>query len=194
VVGINPSGSGVVGGIYFDDILVTAAVPDGYNGTNVTLTNASFASNTAGWQVEVYSDGTGPGTWSWYTGWYGRSGLIRGMQAGGEKAKASQVFNLPSSADKNAYASIWVCSGAASAGNTQKVYLYLYSYDAGYSKIKESGNAVVYSGYWTPGTWKEIKFGYTPMSIYNVVQFIGINPSGKPSQSLYFDSVTVKQE
>jgi hypothetical protein len=119
---------------------------------------------------------------------------MRGTQAGGEKAKASQVFSFPSSADKNAYGSIWVCSGASSAANTQKVYLYLYSYDAGYSKVMESGNAVVYSGYWTPATWKEIKLGYTPMSIYNVVQFIGINPSGKPSQSIYFDAVTVKQE
>ncbi|MFB3894777.1 MAG: lectin like domain-containing protein [bacterium] len=194
VVGINPSGSGVVGRIYFDDILVTPTAPEGYTGSSVTISNSSFTSNTAGWTIEVYADGTGPGTWSWYTGWYGRSGLIKGTQAGGEKAKISQVFSLPSSADKNTYASIWVCSGASSTANTPKVYLYLYSYNAGYGKVMESGNAVVYSGLWNPTQWKEIKFGYTPMSIYNVVQFIGINPSGKPTQSIYFDSVAVKQE
>lgn len=194
VVGINPSGSGVLGGLYFDDILVYPTVPEGYSGTNVTLNNASFASNTTGWMVEVYADGTGPGTWSWYTGWYGRSGLMKGTQASGEKAKASQVFSFPSSADKNSFASIWVCSGASSAANTQKVYLYIYSYNNGYTKVMESGNSILYTGGWNPNQWKELKLGYTPLSIYNVVQFVGINPSGKPTQSIYFDTVTVKQE
>ncbi|MFB3894776.1 MAG: lectin like domain-containing protein [bacterium] len=194
VVGINPSGSGTNGNIYFDDITVTPTAPEGFTGSSVTITNYSFTTTTTCWMVEVYADGTGPGTWCWCTGCNGRNGLMHGMQAGGEKGKASQVLNLPSSADKNAYVSIWVNSGAASIDNSQKVYLYLYSYNTGYGKVMESGNAVLYSGYWTPGTWRELKFGYTPMSIYNVVQFIGINPSGKPTQSIYFDLITIKQE
>ncbi|MCX7919694.1 MAG: lectin like domain-containing protein [bacterium] len=194
VVSINSGNSGVIGGIYFDDILVYASAPKGYNGTTASLTNASFTSNTSGWSVQVYGDATAMGTWSWATGWYGRSGLMKGTQSSGQKAKVSQLFALPNGSNKNAFVSIWVFSGATAKSNTQKVYLYLYSWDSGYTKIIESGNAILYPGQWNQNQWRELKFGYTPYSGTNALQFVAINPSGKPVQTIYFDAVTVKQE
>jgi uncharacterized protein YdeI (BOF family) len=196
VVGINPTTSKITGNIYFDDVWVYPAPPQVercYGATPVSLINQSFDTNTTGWLVELYGDGTGIGTWSWVSSWSGRSGIIKGTQSGGQKAKVSQLYNSPS-ATKNAMASVWVYSGATTQSNTQKVYLYLYSYDSGYKKILESGNGILYTGQWTPGQWRELKFGYTPMSAYNAVQVVAINITGKPTQSIYFDSVAVDQD
>lgn len=194
IVGINPTSSAVTGSIYFDDIEVYRDIPNGYPGsTTISIANPSFASNTNGWMVQVYADGTGPGTWSWATGWYGRSGLMKSTQAGGEKGKASQLFNAPA-ANKNAVVSVWVYSVATAKSNTQKVYLYLYSYDSGYTKIEESGNGILQAGKWNNSSWRQIRFAYTPMTKYNAVQFVAIDPAGKPTQSIYFDAVAITQE
>lgn len=194
VVGINQTTSGVTSDIYFDDIEVERATPNGYAGaTSVSLTNPTFSGNINDWQVEVYADGTGPGTWSWATGWYGRISLMKATQAGGEKGKASQVCVAPF-ADKNLLASVWVYSGAASAANTQKVYLYFYSYNSTYSKVMESGNGILQAGKWNNGSWQYLRFGYTPITKYNAVQVVAIDPVGRPTQSIYFDDISLVQE
>lgn len=194
VVGINPTSSAVTGSIYFDDIEVERMTPNGYPGsTTVSIVNSGFSSNTNGWLVQVYADGTGPGTWSWATGWYGRTGVLKAIQAGGEKGKASQLCAAPA-ANKNAVVSAYVFSAATSKSNTQKVYLYFYSYDSTYSKIIESGNGILQAGKWTQGAWQQIRFGYTPMTKYNAVQMVAIDPAGRPVQSIYFDLVTITQQ
>ncbi|MCX7919604.1 MAG: hypothetical protein N3A72_08380, partial [bacterium] len=78
-------------------------------------------------------------------------------------------------------------------GQTQKVYLYLYSYDSGYTKIIESGNAILQPGKWVPGQWRQVQVGYRPLTPYNAVQLVAINPSGNPYQAIYFDAVELKQ-
>jgi hypothetical protein len=196
VVGINPSSSGVWGSLYIDDIFVYPAPPQVercYGATAIPLTNASFDTAIAGWYIEIYGDGTGAGNWSWLSIWADRIGILHGSQTSGQKAKVSQLFSFPN-AGKNASASVWVYSSATTQNNTQKVYLYLYSYASGSTKIMESGNGILYAGQWTPGEWRQIKFGYTPMSKFNAVQVVGINPSGNPTQSIYFDEVAVDQD
>ncbi|MFB3897804.1 MAG: hypothetical protein ACE14V_16055 [bacterium] len=194
VVGINPTSSGVTANIYFDDIEVERMAPNGYGGsTSVSIVNPTFTSDTDSWLVQVYADGTGPGTWSWATGWYGRTGLLKATQNGGQKGKASQVCSAPA-ANKNAVASVWVYSAATSNSNTQKVYLYFYSYDGAYTKVMESGNGILQAGKWTKGEWQKIWFGYTPMTKYNAVQVVAIDPAGRPTQSIYFDSISISQE
>ncbi|MCX7919013.1 MAG: hypothetical protein N3A72_05280 [bacterium] len=194
VVGINPTNSEVTGAIYFDEIEVYREPPNGYPGsTTVSIANRSFASNTNNWLVEIYGDGTGTGTWSWVSSWSGHNGVIRANQLGAEKGKVSQFCTVPA-AGKNCIASIWLFSTSTSKSNTQKVYLYFYSFDSGYTKIIESGNGILQPGKWDPGDWQQIQFAYTPMSNYNAVQFVTINPIGKPLQSIYFDDVYVDQE
>ncbi|MFB3897370.1 MAG: right-handed parallel beta-helix repeat-containing protein [bacterium] len=196
LVAINPASSGVTGSIYIDNIWVYPAPPivsRCYGATQVDLANANFDTTTTAWMVEVYSDGTGPGTWSWDTGWAGRTGLLKVNQAGGEKGKASQLFTFPSE-QRSASASVWVYSGATSSSNSQKVYLYLYSYDAGYAKVVESGNAILQAGMWTPNQWRELKFGYTPLTAVNAVQVVAINQTGKPAANIYFDEISVDQD
>jgi PKD repeat protein len=196
IVGINNLASGVSGSLYIDDIYVYQSPPPvekSFGATNVPILNANFDSDIANWLIQIYADGTGPGTWSWLSSWVGHNGVIQASQAGSEKGKASQLFNFPN-AGRNATAKIWVYSNAGSASNTQKVYLYLYSYNSAYTKVIESGNAILQAGQWTPGVWRQLQFGYTPLSVYNAIQFVGINPSGKPSAILYFDEIAVNQD
>jgi hypothetical protein len=192
VVGIAPLGTGVVGGnLYIDDVFVNAGAsqPTG----NVTITNANFDSNITGWTLELYADGYSTGTWDWTTTTDG-NGICYASQTSGEKGKLSQVANLPY-AQHDAIGSLWVYSGAAAMANTQKVYLYIYSYaNSSYANIQESGNVILQPGKWAQGVWRELKFGYSPLTNYNYVQFVGINKTGQPPQSIYFDSVSVKQD
>lgn len=188
VVGINPI---TTGDLYIDEVWVTAgaSLPSG----TVTLTNPDFTSDISGWLTEIYGDGTGTGTWTWVSNQDGCSGVMSGTQSAGQKAKHSQIVNLPF-AGRDALGSVWVYSSAGSMNDTQKVYLYIYSYDnSGYSTIQETGNAILQPGKWTPGQWTQLQFGYTPLTAYNVVQLVGINPIGNPYQAIYFDDVEIKQ-
>jgi hypothetical protein len=192
VVSINPITATDSGSLYVDNIIVTAGAsqPTG----NVTITNANFDTNISNWLVEVYADGTGPGTWGWLSSYSSHTGICYATQTSGQKGKISQIVNLPY-AQHDATGSIWVYSGAAAKANTQKVYLYIYSYDnSGYANIQESGNAILEFGKWTQGVWRELKFGYSPLTNYNGLQLVGINKAGQPTQSIYFDSVAVKQD
>jgi PKD repeat protein len=191
VVGINPATSGVNGSIYFDEVWVYAGAPQPI--TNLTIINPNFDTNTAGWMFEKYADGTGPGTWSWLANQVGHSGVLQGYQNGGEKGKASQLLNVPN-VGHDALVSVWVYSGAGAVNLSQKVYLYLYSYDASYAKVIESGNVILGSGRWTPNEWRLLQFTCKPSTIYNAAQIVGINPAGRPTQSIYFDTVSVKQD
>jgi hypothetical protein len=188
LVGINPTTSGITSSLYLDDIWVYAGAQN--LTTKKTITNPSFASGTTGWPIEVYADGTGPGTWSALSSWSGHTAVLRSVQLGGQKGKASQLYSASTS---KTLGSIWVYSSATSMSNTQKIYLYIYSYDSSYTKIVESGNAILQSGKWTPGTWRQLQFEYIPSSTKNAVQFVGINPSGKPTGTLYFDEVELMQ-
>ncbi|MDI6784884.1 MAG: hypothetical protein QME64_12430, partial [bacterium] len=149
VVSINNSRSQVTSGFYADEIWVYAGVASAT--TTVTIANAGFDAGTTGWLVQIYGDGTGAGSWS---GW---SGLLLGTQSGGEKAKVSQLFSFTGSGI-DAIASVKVLSGATTLNNSQKVYLYIYSCDSGYTKIIESSNAILQPGKWTPGVWRDLKF------------------------------------
>jgi RHS repeat-associated protein len=191
VVGINPSSSGVTGGFYLDDVWVYAGGPQPTK--TIALANPSFTSNTSGWMLQVYGDSTGTGTWSWASSGSWHTGVLKGVQIGGQKAQESQSFSFANN-ENQALGSVWVYSGATSKSNTQKVYLYLYSTDTVPGKIIESGNAILQPGKWTPGIWQQVQFGYTPFTINNTVQLVAINPSGKPTQSIYFDTVEVKQD
>jgi len=191
VVGINPVTSGVTGNIYFDEVWVYAGAPQPV--TNLTLTNPNFDTDTAGWIFQLYADGTGPGTWSWLSNWAAHSGVLQGYQLGGEKGKASQLLNVPN-AGHDALVSVWVYSGAGSASVSQKVYLYLYSYDSTTTKVIESGNVILASGRWNPGEWRLHQFVCKPLTTYNAAQIVGINPAGRPTQSIYFDEVVIKQD
>jgi hypothetical protein len=188
VVGINPTNSSVTGNIYFDDIWVYAGAPQVT--APIVLNNPSFSAGTVGWMYAVYADGTGTGTWTGINTWSGHTSVLKGSQAGGEKAKVSQLYSAPTSI---ALGSVWVYSASSSMSNSQKVYLYIYSNDSGYNKIIESGNAILQPGKWVPNQWQQLRFGYIPLTPYNAVQLVGINPIGKPYQSLYFDEVAVKQ-
>lgn len=189
VVGINPTNSSVTGSLYVDDVWVYAGAPQVT--TPIPLTNASFAAGTVGWMYQIYGDGTGIGTWSGVPTWSEHTSVLQGIQAGGEKAKVSQLYSAPPS---NTLGSVWVYSSATSINNSQKVYLYIYSYDSGYTQIIESGNAILQPGKWTPNQWRQLQFGYIPLTLYNAVQVVGINPTGKPNQTIYFDEVVVKQD
>jgi parallel beta-helix repeat protein len=196
VVAINPGSSGVSGSLYIDNVWVYPGSPwvtRSYGATQIPIVNGSFDTSAAGWMVEVYGNGSGTGTWSWDTGWLGKSGVFKVVQSGGQKGQASQLFNFPSE-ERNASASVWVYSSATSSGNTQKVYLYLYSFDSSYATVIESGNAILQPGMWTPNQWREVKFGYTPISSNNAVQIVAINQSGKPSANIYFDDIAVNQD
>jgi hypothetical protein len=196
VVGINNSSSGTIGNMYIDDILVYAASADfdrPLGKMNIPISNADFDSNISDWMVQVYADGTGPGVWSWLNNVAGHNGVIQCNQAGGERGKVSQLFNLPV-AKKTVTAKIWVYSDARNKDYTQKVYLYLYSYDSTYKKIIENGNAILQAGQWTPGVWRELKLGCIPFTTYNSIQFVSINPNGNASSSIYFDNIEVLQQ
>ncbi|MFB3896653.1 MAG: GerMN domain-containing protein [bacterium] len=183
VVAINPSDSNTTASLYIDDILV---YPNAYQPEISTgLTNASFDSGTTGWLMQPYGDAGTAGIWTTAS-----SNLIL-AQDGGNKGKASQLFRLQNY-EEPTLSTLWVYSDATAKSQTQKIYLYLYSYSSGYNKIIESGNAVLYAGKWTPGEWHQIRIGYIPMTDYNVVQLVGINPAGNSWASLYFDGVEVK--
>jgi hypothetical protein len=182
VVAINNTNSSATGSLYIDDIWVTAQGPTAT--TPVTLTNPSFDEGTSGWMYAIYADGTGAGIWSEW------SGFLLGTQAGGEKGKISQLYSAPTS---NTLGSVWVYSAATSMSQPQKIYLYVYSYDSGYSEIIENGNAIMQPGKWAPGQWRQLQFGYTPFTAYNAVHIVAINPTGNPYQSIYFDDVELKQ-
>jgi hypothetical protein len=191
LVSINLGSSGTNGSLYVDDIWVTpgASQPTG----TITINNADFNSDTSGWMFQVYADGTGPGTWSWMNSLDNRNGIIQGIQSGGEKGKLSQKANLPF-AQHDATGSVWVYSGAGSNSNTQKVYLYIYSYNnSSFSNIIESGNAIFQPGKWTAGVWRQLRFGYAPYTAYNAIQLVAINPTGRSTQYIYFDTVEIKQ-
>jgi hypothetical protein len=185
LVGINPANSGVTSSLYIDDVWVYAGAiqPAG----TATLTNPSFDSGTTGWLIEPYGNAVTAGSWS---GW---SNLLLGTQSGGEKGKISQLFSFASSG-MNATASVRVLSGASTMNETQKIYLYVYSNDSGYANIIESGNAIFQPGKWIPGVWQQLQFGLVPLTRYNAVQVVGINPIGRPYQALYFDDVQIKVE
>ncbi|MFB3895955.1 MAG: Ig-like domain-containing protein [bacterium] len=203
VVAINPSNSGVTSNMYIDNIYVYPASPEvgrAYGASNVVINNGSFFNgDTSNWLIQVYADGSGTGTWdvinaidpdNYDDHWQ----VLRGIQSGGQKAKVSQVEDLHyfvSGSDRNAAPSAWVYSGATTQSQTQKVYLYLYSYNTSYSTVIESGNAILYAGQWTPGQWTHLQFGYTPMTLYNAIQVVGINPSSNPSQAIYFDDIAL---
>ncbi|MCX7919012.1 MAG: right-handed parallel beta-helix repeat-containing protein [bacterium] len=196
LVAINPASSGITANLYVDYIWVYPAPPlvtRCFGATQVDILNPSFDTTTSGWSLEVYGDGSGTGTWSWDTGLAGMSGILKGSQSGGEKAKWSQLYRF-SNPGLSATGSVWIYSGAGSIENSQKIYLYLYSWNSSYTKIIESGNAILQPGRWTPGQWRELKFGYTPLTNYNAVQLVAINPSGKPTATIYFDDVKIEQD
>lgn len=191
VVGINPASSGINGSIYFDEVWVYAGAPQPV--TNISLTNANFDTDISSWLIETYADGIGAGTWSWLASQVGHTGVLQGYQDGGYKGKASGGAPIPY-AGHDAYVSVWVYSGAAVSNQSQKVYLYLYSYTSTYAKVIESGNAILGSGRWTPNEWRLLQFTCKPLTTYNTVQIVGINPAGRPTQSIYFDEVVIKQD
>jgi hypothetical protein len=171
--------------IYVDDLWVYPGVA--VVTTEIGLSNSEFDEGTTGWYIEPYGDAWSAGIWE---GW---NGLLVGSQGPGEKGKISQLFEL-STTEINVTGSVWVYSGATSINETQKVYLYLYSYDSGYGKVIESGNAILQPGKWVSSQWHQIQFGCLPLTTYNAVQLVAINPIGNPYQAIYFDDLEVKQE
>ncbi|MDI6783626.1 MAG: hypothetical protein QME64_05960, partial [bacterium] len=196
VVAINPTSSAVTGSMYIDDVYIYPAAPEVYKcrGVNsVGIANRGFYDGLNSWIIEPYGDATASGTWDIYNdGWDNHWQLLRGTQAAGQKGKISQLIDLSyvqGIGQKNAAAAVWVYSGATAQNNSQKVYLYLYSLNSTGTKVIESGNAILQPGKWTPQQWIQLRFGYTPMTGYNSIQLVSINPSGKPTQSIYFDDV-----
>lgn len=190
LVSINSSGSGIWGSLYFDDIWIYPAAPlveRCCGATKVSLSNPSFERGTSDWFLEPYSNSQSAGVWT--TAW----SVLALTQYGGDRGKASHIFQL-SKVNKNASASAWVYSDATSQSEIQKIYLSLYSYDSSYSKIIESGNAVLYPGKWSPGQWQQLQFGYTPVSNYNAIQLVGINPFNNSWATLYFDEMEINQD
>jgi hypothetical protein len=193
VVGINKPKevSGVPGNLYIDDVWVVAGAsqPSG----TVTLTNPDFTTDTSGWGLEVYGGApSGSGTWSWDgSNVGGHIGVLSGYQSAGQKGQLTQNVDLPYGSD-DALCSVWVYSGAGSMSGTQKVYLYLYSLSN--NTIVVSGNAILQPGGWAQGVWRELQFGYPPLTGYNSVQLVGINKPPNPTQYIYFDTVSVKQD
>jgi uncharacterized lipoprotein YddW (UPF0748 family) len=189
-VGINPVNSGLIEKLYLDYLWVYegAPIPAG----SVVVNNSSFDAGTTGWMVSIYADGTGIGSWSSVTSWSGHTGVLKGIQAGGEKTKFSQLFAF-ATVTSPVSGSVWVYSGAGNQNYSQKTYLYLYCYDSSYNQIIESGNAILQPGKWAVGEWRELKFGYIPLTKTNAVQVVGINPVGNPSETIYFDAVNVIQ-
>jgi hypothetical protein len=184
VVVINPQDTGVSGSVYLNDIWVYEGAP--YVRSSISLSNPSFDDGTTGWILEPYSNASYAGYWT------GDWSVLALTQDGGMKGKASQLFHL-SSAMKPVSVSAWVYSDATTVNETQKVYASLYAYDSGYTKIIESGNAILQPGKWTPNEWHQIQFEFIPSTNYNAVQLIGINPIGNPWSTIYFDDVEVKQ-
>lgn len=184
LVCINQFTSVVVGNLYIDYFRVTNdPVQPSYI---VSLTNSSFDDGVNGWILEPYGTALYSGIWT--TAW----SVLALTQDGENKGKASQIFQLSNAAAKVS-ASVWVYSDAAAMSDTQKVYLYLYSYDSGYTKIIESGSAILQPGKWIPGQWQQMRFGYVPLTNYNSVQLVGINPFGNSWETIYFDEVKLNQ-
>jgi hypothetical protein len=193
VVGINPGNSGANGNLYIDNVWVVAGAPQP-SGT-VTLINPDFNSNiTDGWMEDLYGGAlAGKGTWDWWgSDVVGRSGLMRGSQTVGQKAQHTQYVDLPYKG-YDALCSVWVYSGATLPIYTQKVYLYVFSLD-GSNNIIESANAILQPGQWDPGGWRELKFGFIPLTKHNAVQLVGINKQGSGTELIYFDTVSLQQD
>ncbi|MDI6782921.1 MAG: PKD domain-containing protein [bacterium] len=192
VVSINPSSSGAWGSLYLADIWVYPAAPRvdrSYGTAKVHFVNPTFDAGTTGWFFEPYGDAATAGVWT--TAW----SVLALTQTGGEKGKTSQLFSFPNhTPEKNAMASGWVYSQVTAISNTHKVYLYLYSFDSSYTKIMESGTVILYAGKWTPNEWRQLQFGYTPLTVNNAVQLVGINPEGNSYKTIYFDNLEIKQE
>ncbi|MFB3894967.1 MAG: beta strand repeat-containing protein [bacterium] len=184
LVGINPAGNTITGSLYIDDIEVYLGAPQPQ--TELAINNASFDNGTTDWVIQPYADAISAGQWD---GW---EGLLLGAQSAGDKARISQMVDF-TYAGQPVSGSVWVYSGAASMSETQKVYLYLYSYDSGYGKVIESGNAILQPGKWVPGEWHQLQFGCLPFTAYNAVQLVAINPLGNPYQAVYFDNLEIKQ-
>ncbi|MCX7918676.1 MAG: hypothetical protein N3A72_03505 [bacterium] len=195
LVGINPPATGLTSNLYLDEVWVVAGAPQP-TGT-VTLTNAGFTSDISGWLVEPYGDANptpGAGSWSWLSNLDGRTGILSGYQSAGQKGKLTQAVDFPHGTN-DVIGSLWVYSGAGTINDTQKVYLYIYSLNTtSGSVIIESGNAILQPGKWAQGVWRELKFGYKPLTGYHSVQIVGINRPGKPTLFIYVDSVDVKQD
>ncbi|MFB3894914.1 MAG: SBBP repeat-containing protein [bacterium] len=185
VVAINPANSGITGSLYIDSIRVAAGAP--VPTRPVKVINNSFASGTTSWILEPYGDASYAGIWT--TAW----SVLALSQDGGMKGKSSQLIQVATTFWNNVYATVQVYSDATSISDSQKVYLYIYSYDSGYTKIIESGNAILQPGKWAPGQWHQLQFEFPPLTPYNVVQLVGINPLGNPWSTIYFDNVAVKQ-
>ncbi|MFB3896177.1 MAG: PKD domain-containing protein [bacterium] len=183
LVAINPASSGIDGGLCADNIWVSPGAPQPTN----TFLSDSFDAGTSGWIFEPYGDAASAGTWTNAT-----SNLIL-SQVAGEKGKASYLFGF-STAGKNIQASMWIYSNANSINSTQKVYLYVYDMSDGFLQIIDSGNAILQSGKWTPGQWRQLQFGFKPTKLYNAVQLVGINPVGNNAAEVYFDNVVIKVE
>ncbi|MFB3897016.1 MAG: hypothetical protein ACE14V_12010, partial [bacterium] len=182
-VAINQSNSGINGNLCADYIWV---YPGAANATTlIPLYNASFDLGSTYWLLEPYGDASFPGIW---TAAY--SDLIL-SQDNGMKGKASQWFALENTG--RIYASAMVYSDAPSMSESQKVYLYVFDHASNWGQIIDSGNAIFQPGKWTPGQWQKIQFMYNPVSLFNSVQLVGINPRNL-WEALYFDNVVLKQE
>jgi hypothetical protein len=182
LVAINQGSSGVSGQLYADYIWVSAGAPK----PTTVIFSDTFGSGTAGWFFQIYGDATSAGVWSNVT-----SNLII-TQTGGQKGQASYLFGFPSTGH-SVLASVWVYSTASSMNNTQKVYLYVFDNGSTFTPVIASGNAILQPRKWTPGQWRQLQFGYIPVSIYNSVQLVGINPAGNSLAGLYFDTLEIKQ-
>jgi hypothetical protein len=183
LVSINPSYSSVTGSLVVDYLRVVAGAPQPVSIIS-TLTNTGFDEGTTGWMLEKYGDAAVAGIW---TGAY--SNLIL-SQDSGMKGKASQLCSVDTG--KPVYGSVWVYSDASTSTQAQKVYLYIYDYTNGYGQVMASGNAILQAGRWSPNQWHQVQFVYIPVSEYNAVQIVGINP-GNPWEALYFDTLELKQ-
>ncbi|MCX7918740.1 MAG: PKD domain-containing protein [bacterium] len=183
LVAINPINSGRDGALCCDYIRVSPGAPQ----PNLVIINNGFDAGTAGWIYQIYGDAVSSGIWSL------ASSTLRLVQNSGEKGKASYSFGFATT-NRNTLVSVWVYSDASVMNATQKVYLYLYDFTADFGKIIDSGNAILQSGKWLPGQWRQLRFVFKSTSQYNTVQLVGINPGGNNSAGLYFDTLEIKQE
>lgn len=189
---INPKDSGIGGSLYLDNFWVYPKEPEveqALGVTKVALPNLDFESGIDNWILEPYTAFDSAGIW--LADW----SVLALSQFGGEKGKASYLFSLPT-AGNNASAAVYVYNDAAfqSQKNIQKIYLSLYSYDSGYTKIIESGNLIIYPGSLPTKQWCRIKLAYSPPTANNAIQLVGINPNGNSWSTLYFDGITIDQD
>jgi hypothetical protein len=156
------------------------------------VTNASFDSGTAGWNTQVYADGTLPFPIpTTVASFLGRTNVFKANLAVGQKIQSSQVVTTVPSQWYTARAKV----ATDAAPSTAKLKTYLYLQDDPIGGIKFSAHDVGANGMMDgPNVWNQMEISFFARSTDCAVQIVSICPASATTPgALYWDDVEVFQ-